>query len=303
MQPYRIKSITEYHRVTGLLKPEHPLVSLISIDMLKPQVSASSISLIFDFYIISLKRNLQVRQKYGQQYCDFDEGVLFFSAPGQVSTFEFEQETTKQPSGWMILVHPDLIWNTPLAKTIKQYQYFSYDVKEALYLSDKEERMITDIAHYIEQEYRSNIDKFSSSVIVAQLELLFTYAERFYQRQFLTRKVHSHQILDKVDSFLNEYFSGSQINKQGLPTVLQVAERLNLTAGYLSDLLKNLTGQTTQQHIHEKLIEKAKEKLSTTDLTISEIAYDLGFEHLQSFSKLFKAKTNLSPLEFRQSFN
>lgn len=303
IQPYRIKTITEYHRLLGLPKPEHPLISVINIESFKPPVINEPISLIFDFYCISLKRDLNARIKYGQQTCDFDEGVMFFMSPGQVWSLEFEEESTQIPSGWMILVHPDFLWNTALAKTIKQYEYFSYSVNEALYLSDKEETMITGIAKYIEQEYHSNIDKFSQNVIIAQLEVILTYADRFYQRQFITRKITSHAILARLEDMLTAYFKSDALTKQGLPTVAYIAGTLNISPSYLGSLLKVLTGQNAQQHLHQKLIELAKEKLSTTNLSVSEIAYELGFEHLQSFSKLFKTKTKLSPLEFRQSFN
>jgi AraC family transcriptional activator of pobA len=208
-----------------------------------------------------------------------------------------------RPEGWMILIHPDFLWNTPLAKIIKQYEFFNYSVYEALYLSDKEEMMLTTIAQNIEQEYHANIDRFSQSVIIAQLELLLTYSERFYQRQFITRKIASHEILGKLEDLLNNYFNSGALAQKGLPSVTYIAESLNISPGYLSGLLKSLTGQNTQQHLHNKLIELAKEKLSTTQLSVSEIAYELGFEHLQSFSKLFKTKTNLSPMEFRHSFN
>lgn len=163
--------------------------------------------------------------------------------------------------------------------------------------------MITGIAKIMEQEYHANIDRFSESVIIAQLELLLTYAERFYQRQFITRKISNHEILTRLEELLSGYFNSGALAKQGLPSVSFIAESLNISSSYLSGLLKTLTGQSTQQHLHNKLIELAKEKLSTTSLSVSEIAYELGFEHLQSFSKLFKTKTNLSPLEFRASFN
>ncbi len=303
VQPYRIKTITEYHRLTGLPKPEHLLISVINIESLKPEPMDGLISLVFDFYIISLKRMVDAKFKYGQESYDFDEGVLFFTAPGQVFGFELEQGVSGKSSGWMILIHPDFLWNTPLAKTIKQYEYFGYSVREALYLSEREETMITGIAQYMEQEYHANIDKFSKPVIVAQLELLLTYADRFYQRQFITRQISNHKILEKLEEILTDYFNNDDLIKKGLPTVQFVAETLNVSPNYLSGLLKALTGQSTQQHIHEKLISTAKEKLSTTGLSVSEIAYELGFEHLQSFSKLFKSKTSLSPVEFRQSFN
>jgi AraC-like DNA-binding protein len=200
-------------------------------------------------------------------------------------------------------VHPNYLWNTPLAKTIRQYDFFSYSVHEGLHLSEKEEAMITGLLQLIGQEYHSNIDKFSQPVIIAQLELLLTYADRFYHRQFITRKAANHQILSRLEDILATYFTSEALAQQGLPSVQYISEQLNISPNYLSGLLKVLTGQSTQQHIHDKVIDIAKEKLSTTDLSVSEIAYELGFEHPQSFSKLFKTKTSLSPLEFRQSFN
>ena len=239
--------------------------------------------------------------KYGQQEYDFDEGVMIFISPGQVFSIEADKEL--KHTGWLLLIHPDYLWNTPLAKTIKQYEYFSYSVNEALHLSEKEEVMITGILQNIGQEYHSNIDKFSQNVIIAQLDLLLTYADRFYHRQFITRKITNHKILDRLEIILTDYFNSDALVKHGLPTVQYVADALNVSPNYLSVLLNVLTGQSTQQHIHDKLISTAKEKLTTTDLSVSEIAYELGFEHSQSFSKLFKTKTNHSPLEFRQSFN
>jgi AraC family transcriptional activator of pobA len=303
IQPHRIKTISEYHQVMGLPKPDHPLVSVINFDSIKHLPFDESISIVFDFYSISLKRNFNGKMKYGQQEYDFDEGIMFFISPGQVFGMEIEKGVTLSHSGWLLLVHPDFLWNTPLAKTIRQYEYFDYSVNEALYLSEKEEVTIIGIMQNAEQEYRSSIDKFSQDIIIAQLELLLTYAERFYQRQFITRKISNHKILDRLEDILTAYFNSDDLMKKGLPTVGYLAETLNLSPGYLSAVLRVQTGQGAQQHIHEKLIEKAKEKLSTTGLSVSEIAYELGFEHPQSFSKLFKTKTNLSPLEFRQSFN
>ena len=302
-QPFRIKTISEYHKVMGLPKPDHPLVSVINMESIKRIPGNGPISLVFDFYSISLKRNFNARIKYGQQQYDFDEGVMFFISPGQVFGIEVEKGKSVKRSGWMLLIHPDFLWNTPLAKTIKQYEYFSYSVHEALFLSDKEETTIINVMQNIAQEYHSNIDKFSQDVIIAQLELLLTYSERFYNRQFITRKISNHKILDRLEELLAEYFNSEALAQKGLPTVQYIADQLNVSPTYLSSLLKTLTGQSAQQHIHDKLIEKAKEKLSTTSSSISEIAYELGFQHSQSFSKLFKSKTNLSPLEFRQSFN
>ena len=287
----------------GLPKPEHPLISVVHLESIRNFPVTAPTSVVFDFYSISLKRNFNGKMKYGQQKYDFDDGIMFFMAPGQVFGIEVGENEELKHSGWILFVHPDFLWKTPLAKTIRQYQYFDYSVNEALFLSEKEETTITGITQNIEQEYHSNIDKFSQNVIIAQLELLLTYAERFYQRQFITRKITNHKILDRLEDILAEYFSSDDLSRKGLPTVQYIAGKLNISPNYLSELLKVQTGRSTRGHIHEKLMEKAKEKLSTTDLSVSEIAYELGFEHPQSFSKLFKMKTNLSPLEFRQSFN
>jgi len=303
-QLFRFSSITEYQRAAGLPKPAHPLISVVHMEDLKRPMAEGSFSMIFNFYSIAMKRVKNAKFKYGQQASDFDEGVLFFMSPGQVFGVEYEKGSENQhPEGWMILIHQDFLWNTTLAKSIKQYEFFNYSVNEALYLSDKEETILNALAINIEQEYHANIDRFSQNVIIAQLELLLTYSERYYQRQFITRKIANHEILIKLENLLDGYFNSGLLSEKGLPSVTYIADNLNISQGYLSGLLKSLTGQNTQQHLHHKLIELAKEKLSTTNLSVSEIAYQLGFEHLQSFSKLFKTKTNLSPIEFRHSFN
>jgi len=299
----RIKTISEYHRLMGFPKPAHPLISVINLEAITHPPGGKETSLVFDFYSISLKRMQNAKMKYGQQQYDFDEGLMFFMAPNQVFSIEVEKDAEVKRSGWLLFVHPDFLWNTPLAKVIKQYEYFDYSVNEALFLSEKEEATVNGIIHDMQQEYLSNIDKFSQDIIIAQIELLLTYAERFYNRQFLTRKITNHKLLDRLEDILTDYFNNDGLADKGLPTVHDIADMLNVSPNYLSSMLKVLTGQSTQQHIHNKLIEKAKEKLSTTDLSVSEIAYELGFEHPQSFSKLFKTKTNLSPLEFRESFN
>jgi AraC-like DNA-binding protein len=259
--------------------------------------------LIFDFYTIAFKSVQNGKMKYGQQLFDFDSGMMGFSSPGQVISVEVEKGKTVEQSGWMILIHPDFLWNSPLAKKIKQYEFFNYAVNEALFVSESEQVILNGIIKNIEQESQRSIDKFTQEIIIALLEVLLAYADRFYQRQFVTRKIANHQILDKLNDLLNEYFNRDAIGKDGLPTVSYVAEQLNVSPHYLSGLLRSLTGLNTQQHIHQKLIEKSKEMLSATQLTVSEIAYALGFEQIQSFSKFFKTKTQLSPLEFRKSFN
>lgn len=302
-QPNRIKTINEFHQLRGLSRPSHPLISVVNYADIKHSIENNGTSWMLDFYSISLKRTVNAKLRYGQQQYDFDEGVLFFMAPNQVFSVYVNVNSKPTHTGWMLLIHPDFLWNSSLAKKIKQYEYFDYSVNEALFLSEKEENVMNGIIQNIEQEYNANIDNFSQNIIVSHIETLLNYAERFYQRQFITRKITNHQILDRLEELLADYFNDEDLITKGLPTVQNIAELLNVSPSYLSGLLKVLTGQTTQQHIHNKLIEKAKEKLSTTNLSISEIAYELGFEHLQSFSKLFKTKTNLSPLEFRQSFN
>lgn len=301
MEVKRIKSITEYHRLVGLDKPEHPLISVI--DYAKVQHKQQSYSLVFDFYSIALKRNIGGKLHYGQQVYDFDEGIMSFVAPGQVLRLERDPNAPDNRSGYLLQIHPDFLWGTSLARGIKKFEFFDYAISEALFLSDKEEKALLAIMDNIKLEYHKDIDKFTQGIILSQIETLLTYADRFYQRQFITRKITNHQVLDKVENYLDEYFRSDNLVNSGLPTVLALANELHLSPVYLSNLLKQLTNLTAQQHIHEKLIEKAKEKLSTTTLTVSEIAYELGFEHSQSFSKLFKMKTKQSPLEFRAGFN
>ncbi|BAV06656.1 transcriptional regulator, AraC family [Filimonas lacunae] len=298
-KPYRIKTITEVHRLLGLPRPQHPLIGVIDLKGLKDESGISAIT--FDFYVVSLKRGCD-RLVYGQQKYDFDEGLMGFMQPGQILRGE-EGGVPEQLEGWMLFIHPDFLWNTPLAKKIRQYEYFGYASNEALFLSDKEEAIINGILANIKNEYHSNMDKFSQEVIIAQLELLFTYAKRFYERQFITRKITNSKIVNRLEELLTDYFNNEELLSRGLPSVQYIAAQLHISAKYLGSLLKQLTGQTTQQHIHEKLIAKAKEKLSTTELSVGEIAYELGFEHSQSFSKLFKSKTSQSPQEFRASFN
>ncbi|WP_231490856.1 AraC family transcriptional regulator [Pedobacter sp. Leaf170] len=299
MIPVRIKSITQIHQLAGLAKPNHPLISIVDVSKFSNESEVNAV--VFDVYAISVKRGCN-NLLYGQQKYDSDNGLMAFMSPGQVLRGE-EGGLPPNLEGWMLFIHPDFLRNTQLAKTIKKYEYFEYSVNEALFLSPKEELIISGVLENIRNEYESNIDKFSQDIIVSHLETLLNYAERFYQRQFITRKITNHQVLDRLEALLDKHLKDENLILKGLPSVQYIAENLNMSGKYLSSLLKQLTGQTTQQHIHDKLIEKAKEKLSTTNLSVSEIAYQLGFEHSQSFSKLFKSKTNNSPLQFRDSFN
>ncbi len=300
-QGNRIKTITEYHRLRGFGQPSHPLISVVDLGIITPEHHLTGVMV--DFYSICIKRSSHITLRYGQQDYDFDSGVMFFMAPNQVFNLISSTSETPKQSGWLLLIHPDFFWNTSLAKTIKLYDFFDYSVNEALFLSEKEEKTINGIIENVRKEYDSNIDTFSKQIIISHIETLLSYSERFYNRQFITREKANHRILEQLETLLNDYFNSDDLVLKGLPTVHYVAEQLHVSSSYLGSLLRTLTGQNTQQHIHEKLIAKAKEKLSTTELSISEIAFALGFEHSQSFSKLFKSKTHISPVDFRRSFN
>ena len=295
---HKFETLSEVHRAFGLPKPQHPLISLINNKDNQIELARFPYSHILSFYKISYRKKLIGKLKYGQDYYDFDEGGLLFASPQQVIG---NGDDNGDHSGYSLLIHPDFLWNYPLAKKIKQYGFFSYATNEALHLSDSEKATVISIFKLIEEELNSRIDDFSQDVIISQIELLLNCSNRFYKRQFITRKAVSKDLLLKLEELLEEYFNQSLI--KGIPTVQYLSEQLNTSPSYLSDMLRSLTGQNTQQHIHNKLIEKAKEKLSATSLSVSEIAYELGFEHSQSFNKLFKTKTNLSPLAFRRSFN
>ncbi|RYY59729.1 MAG: AraC family transcriptional regulator [Chitinophagaceae bacterium] len=298
----KFESLSEVHRFFEIPQPLHPLISLIDHSKTPVEMRRFPHSHILTFYKIAYKAKLSGKFKYGQGYYDFDEGGLLFAAPGQViGTADDMAEV--ECSHYTLLIHPDFLINHPLGKKIRQYGFFSYSANEALHLSEQEKKTVTAIFEILLAELNSRIDDFSQDVMISQVELLLNYANRFYKRQFITRKVSSNDLLQKMDEILNDYFDRETSLDKGLPTVHYLAEKLTVSSSYLSDMLRSLTDQNAQQHIHQKLIEKAKEKLSTTSLTVSEVAYELGFEHPQSFSKLFKIKTSLSPLEFRRSFN
>ncbi|WP_149240805.1 helix-turn-helix domain-containing protein [Dyadobacter sp. 32] len=300
---FRFHSLTEFHSFCGLPKPEHPLISLIDYSKVNYPVNDNEMKWVQHFYSIGLKRNVNARFNYGQQQYDFDSGILCFVSPLQFLKIETNPDAVVEPTGWLLLIHPDFLWNTDLARKIKSYDFFQYSANEALFLSDKEEKIVVDILQNVEQEYRSNIDKFSQELIIAQIERLLIYSDRFYARQFITRKKSNHDLLSRFEQILSRYFESGKALESGIPSVKVLAGELSISPNYLGTLLRMYTEQNTQQHIQNKLIELAKERLTTTELSVSEIAYDLGFEHPQSFSKLFKAKTSQSPLEFRASFN
>lgn len=300
-----VNSISEFHSLVSLQSPLHPLISVVKVENMRLPGKDVLDHFALDFYCVSLKKQVLGKVKYGQQDYDFDKGMMTFIAPKQVQSVdlsELENPASAIGTGYSLLIHPDFLYKHPLATSIKNLGFFSYAVNEALHLSEKEERNIVDIMQKIDEEYQ-HIDQHTQDVILAQIDLLLTYSKRFYERQFITRKAVNHDLLASMEQLLNEYFEKEEALKKGAPTVEYLAGKLNVSAHYLGDMLRLITGQSTQQHIQEKLIEKAKEYLSVTDLTVAEIAYLLGFEYPQSFNKLFKKKTNTSPLEFRQNFN
>ena len=297
--PLIFNSISDLHRMLGLPKPLHPLVSLVDNSRIPADKHQLSTAFLLNFYKVSYKVGLRGKIRYGQSYYDFDEGGLLFTSPNQILAISEDTEY----AGLSLLIHPDFIRNYPLGKNIKNFGFFSYAANEALHLSEKERIVIHTIFKNIEEELQTTIDDFSQDVMVSQIELLLNYSNRFYKRQFITRKAVSSDLLTKMEALLDDYFNNNTALMKGVLTVQTLAEQLNMSPHYLSDMLRSLTGQNAQQHIHNKLIEKAKEILSNSNLSVAEIAYQLGFEHPQSFNKLFKRKTNLSPLAFRQSFN
>ena len=298
--PLRFASLAEAHRAFGLPAPLHPLISLVKGGPPVQHVGSSH-QHVLSFYKIAYQPRLSGKLQYGQGHYDFDEGGLLFAAPNQVIGHAAEQEVTR--CGHVtLLIHPDFLASYPLAKKMRHYGFFTYAANEALHVSEPEKELLLALFRTMEAELASRLDEFSQDVIVAQLELLLTYANRFYKRQFLTRKAGHSDLLQRLEETLADCFRSEQLLSHGIPTVQHLAQRLHVSPSYLSDLLRTLTGQSAQQHIHDQLIAHAKEQLATTALTVSEVAYALGFEHPQSFSRFFKTKTTLSPLAFRQSF-
>lgn len=295
----KIESVTEIHRMLGIPGPVHPLISLLESSQLM-NLCNFPVSYVIGFYKITFVTKLAGKFRYGQGYYDFDESSLMFTAPNQV-VGHIESYTDNE--GLSLFIHPDFLQGFPLAAKIKQFGFFSYASNEALHLSEQEKAVVLAIYKIIREELNSRIDDFSQEVTIAQIELLLSYAKRFYKRQFLTRQATHSDLLKKFEELLNAYFEKEMPVRHGVPTVQYLAEKLSYTPNYLSDMLRSLTGLNAQQHIHEKLMEKSKELLSTTTLTIGEVAYQLGFEHSQSFSRLFKIKTKISPLKYRLAFN
>ena len=296
--PVIFNSLSQLHKAMGQSAPSHPLISIMNYGDAQFDPKDFEQGIILNFYKISFKTSFSGKLKYGQGYYDFEEGGMSFFAPGQLLKMQDEEADY---SGMTLHIHPDFLRSYPLNSGIKQYGFFSYSAAEALYLSEKEKVVILSIYRFIQDELNERIDKFSHDVIISQIEVLLNYANRFYDRQFLTRKAVNNDLLARLEKQLDDYLNEEGSLIKGVPAVNAVAENLNVTPRYLSDLLRSLVGLNTQQFIHEKVIEKAKEYLAKDELTIAEIAYQLGFEHPQSFNKLFKSKTSLSPSDYKRS--
>lgn len=291
-----LDAISDLHDLVQYPRPRHPLISVIDhtdFYALRPKDSALYR---FGFYTISCKR-FEGLLHYGKGQYDFKEGSLLFTAPGQVIG---TGPDVKVDEGWALFIHPDLLHGTSLGMKMHEYSFFQYEVNEALHISEEEKQILKDCLDKIVREYSQHIDKHTQGVIVSNIELLLNYCNRFYDRQFYTRAKVNADVIQRFERLVKEYFSQPNLIEAGLPAVSYFASRLNLSAGYLSDLLQKFTGKTTQEHIHLELVERAKSLLWSTEKPISEIAYELGFEHPSHFAKLFKAKTGKSPRGFRE---
>ena len=297
--PIKVDSISKLHEMLGFGKPVHPLISITQNANMVVEDEFLNQHFLFNFYKISFKKTLKGKMGYGQSYYDFDEGGMIFTAPNQLLSTSSDDI---QYEGLTLLIHSDFLRNYSLATRIKSFGFFSYSANEALFLSDKEKQTLFSIFDNIKEELNNTIDDFSQDVIISHIEVLLNYSNRFYKRQFITRKAVNNDLLSKIEELLSVYFNEEKGLNKGLPTVEFLATELNLSPRYLSDMLRSLTGQNAQQIIHEKLIEKAKDYLTTTQLSVAEIAYQLGFEHPQSFNKLFKNKTSQTPVQFKQGF-
>lgn len=293
----KVDSINEFHNLFGLDKPEHPLISIIDFSKIDFK-QQGDVKMSLGFYIIMQKNLCPGAFRYGRNYYDFQEGTLFFIAPNQVTLLESPDET-KDINGWGLFIHPEFLRRTSLNAKMKDYNFFSYNLHEALHLSNKEANKLSAIVDDIKLELEQNIDKHSRTLIVSTVELLLNYCNRYYDRQFITRTETNKDIIAKFEGLLDDYFNSEKVQSKGFPSVKYFAVQLHLSPNYLSDLLKKETGKNCTEHIQYHVVELAKDKLLSTTVSVSEIAYNLGFEYPHYFSKMFKKNTGMSPAEYR----
>jgi AraC-like DNA-binding protein len=298
----RIDSVGTYFKLRNY-ELLHPLVGILDFNKFEPENTTGPkySGLTFDCYAIFLKDHKSCKLKYGGQPYDFEEGTMVFMAPNQSVGLTYDKGFV--PKGYALLFHPDLLFGTGLSKKINDYNFFSYAVNEALHLSAEERGIILSLLEKIQYELEQNLDKHSKKLIVSNLELLFDYCLRFYDRQFLTREVAHTTVLAKFDALLHDYFDSNQPQESGLPAVSYFAEQMHLSSNYFGDLVKKETGKTAQEHIQLKVIDLAKERIYNAEKSISEIAFELGFKYPQHFSRFFKKKVGFSPKDFRSSIN
>ncbi|MCG7995547.1 MAG: helix-turn-helix transcriptional regulator [Candidatus Thiodiazotropha taylori] len=295
----RIETITEVHEILGLEKPAHPLVSVIPKDDHVVNFDYGDATYVLGFYQVILKSGICGTITYGRNTYDYHEGTMMFTKPGQAISVQGDRER-HEGKGWILLFHPDLIRKSELGRNIENYSFFSYDVHEALHLSEKEKESLNELVKKIESEYHQNIDRHTQKLIVSNIELILDYCTRYYDRQFYVRSNLNQDIVTQFENVLREYFASEASLEYGLPTVKYCGEKLNMSPSYLSDLLKKETGKTAQQHIQDTLIDRAKTLLLSSNEQISQIAFSLGFEYPQHFSKLFKTCTGMNPTEYRR---
>jgi AraC family transcriptional regulator, transcriptional activator of pobA len=292
-----IETISEMADFYGYPKPKHPLITIVDLAKVSRQNRPKQETFYrLGFYSIYCKV-FKGALKYGKSYYDFNEGSLMFTAPHQVIATHPDLVVKE---GWGLFFHADLLNKTELGRKINHYSFFNYDANEALHISDDEKKTLQDCLDKIEAEYNQNIDNHTQMLIANNIELLLNYCARFYDRQFLTRAKVNNDLVQRFEAELKDYFANDVLIETGLPDVKYFASQLNLSPNYLSDLLKRYTGKTTQEHIHLQMIDRAKTLLWSTEKSISEIAYALGFEHPSHFTKIFKTKTGKSPSQFRQ---
>ena len=295
-----IRSITEANKLFGLPSPKHPLVSVMWAKDMPDFTEFKGVKYNTELFAVSLKDGMVGKMGYGRNSYDFEDGTMVFSKPDQVLSIE-EKTIAEDAKGWALLFHPDLIRKSALGKTIGNYSFFDYEVHEALHLSEEEKRTLTDLILKIEMELNQNIDKHSQKLIVSSIELILDYCHRYYDRQFYVRTNLHQDHVSEFEGFLKEYFRSERPVNLGLPTVKYCGEQLRMSPNYLSDLLKKETGKSAKDHIHAFVVNKAKYKLLGTTESVSEIAYSLGFEYPQHFSKLFKKQTGMTPVAYRSS--
>ncbi|MEM6348259.1 MAG: helix-turn-helix transcriptional regulator [Bacteroidota bacterium] len=296
--PIYLKTITQAHQVMGLPAPKHPLISVFYHTDPNLEPTTGEVKFGMDLYMIGMKDGIRGTSGYGRSAYDFQEGTMIFVQPNQILV-PGEVDMAPDSKGWTILFHPDLIRSYPLGQDIGQYSFFAYESNEALHLSNDEKNALSELVHKIEKEYNQNIDKHTEELIVINLASILKYCKRYYDRQFYTRTNLNKDYTVKFEQYLKSYFDSEEHLIRGLPTVSQCGEALNMSGHYLSDLLKIETGKGVLEHIHLFVIEKAKTALLNSPKTVREIAYELGFEYSQNFSRLFKAKTGMSPRQYR----